>query len=84
MTDIDKKMGVEDFVISVSDGKLSNLEIDYQSNIMVIGVGGAGGNAVPVPVEVSTGYGAGGADLCVGGGLRLLCGTAAPVFRDCG
>ena len=39
-------MGVDDFVVAVSDGKLSDLEIDYQSNIMVIGVGGAGGNAV--------------------------------------
>lgn len=39
-------IGVDDFVEAVSDGKLSNLEIDYRSNIMVIGVGGAGGNAV--------------------------------------
>lgn len=49
MTDMDKKsaiLGVDDFVASVSDGKLSDLELDYRSNIMVIGVGGAGGNAV--------------------------------------
>ena len=39
-------IGVDDFVEAVSDGKLSDLEIDYRSNIMVIGVGGAGGNAV--------------------------------------
>ncbi|MBR4964333.1 MAG: cell division FtsZ family protein [Alistipes sp.] len=37
---------VADFVQAVSNGNISDLQIDYQSNIMVIGVGGAGGNAV--------------------------------------
>ena len=49
MTDMDinsATLGVDDFVASVADGKLSDLELDYRSNIMVIGVGGAGGNAV--------------------------------------
>ena len=72
MADIDKTMGVDDFVISVSDGKLSNLEIDYQSNIMVIGVGGAGGNAVNHMQELG-----------IVGVNFVVCNTDAQALNNC-
>jgi cell division protein FtsZ len=36
----------DDLVAAITDGNVSNIEFDSESNIMVIGVGGAGGNAV--------------------------------------
>ncbi len=75
MTDSEKKtagMGVDDFVVAVSDGKLSNLEIDYQSNIMVIGVGGAGGNAVNHMQELG-----------IAGVNFVVCNTDAQALNNC-
>ena len=72
MTDIDKRNGVDDFVIAVSDGKLSDLEIDYQSNIMVIGVGGAGGNAVNHMQELG-----------IAGVNFVVCNTDAQALSNC-
>ena len=75
MSDIEKKtagMGVDDFVVAVSDGKLSNLEIDYQSNIMVIGVGGAGGNAVNHMQELG-----------IAGVNFVVCNTDAQALNNC-
>ena len=37
---------VDELAIAVSGGTLSNIKLDSESQIMVIGVGGAGGNAV--------------------------------------
>ena len=65
-------MGVEDFVVAVSDGKLSDLEIDYQSNIMVIGVGGAGGNAVNHMQELG-----------IAGVNFVVCNTDAQALSNC-
>ena len=72
MADIDKKMSVDDFVVSVSDGKISNLELDYQSNIMVIGVGGAGGNAVNHMQELG-----------IAGVNFVVCNTDAQALNNC-
>lgn len=75
MADIDNNkgvVGVDDFVIAVSDGKLSNLEIDYQSNIMVIGVGGAGGNAVNHMQELG-----------IAGVNFVVCNTDAQALNNC-
>ena len=65
-------MGVDDFVVAVSDGKLSDLEIDYQSNIMVIGVGGAGGNAVNHMQELG-----------IAGVNFVVCNTDAQALSNC-
>ena len=65
-------MGVDDLVVAVSDGKLSNLEIDYQSNIMVIGVGGAGGNAVNHMQELG-----------IAGVNFVVCNTDAQALSNC-
>ena len=72
MTDTDKRNGVDDFVIAVSDGKISDLEIDYQSNIMVIGVGGAGGNAVNHMQELG-----------IAGVNFVVCNTDAQALNNC-
>ena len=72
MADIDNKMSVDDFVVSVSDGKISNLELDYQSNIMVIGVGGAGGNAVNHMQELG-----------IAGVNFVVCNTDAQALNNC-
>ena len=74
-TDSEKKtagMGVDDFVVAVSDGKLSDLEIDYQSNIMVIGVGGAGDNAVNHMQELG-----------IAGVNFVVCNTDAQALNNC-
>ena len=39
-------IAVDDIAMAVSGGNLSNIKLDADSKIMVIGVGGAGGNAV--------------------------------------
>ena len=75
MADMDNKgaaLGVDDFVASVSDGKLSDLEIDYRSNIMVIGVGGAGGNAVNHMQEFG-----------IAGVNFVVCNTDAKALSNC-
>lgn len=75
MADMDNKgaaLGVDDFVASVSDGKLSDLEIDYRSNIMVIGVGGAGGNAVNHMQELG-----------IAGVNFVVCNTDAKALSNC-
>ena len=72
MADIDNKMSVDDFVVSVSDGKISNLVLDYQSNIMVIGVGGAGGNAVNHMQELG-----------IAGVNFVVCNTDAQALNNC-
>ena len=75
MTDMENRsavMGVDDLVVAVSDGKLSNLEIDYQSNIMVIGVGGAGGNAVNHMQELG-----------IAGVNFVVCNTDAQALSNC-
>ena len=45
MNDITANM-TDELVRSIAGDNLSNIELDSESNIMVIGVGGAGGNAV--------------------------------------
>ena len=72
MTDMDNKMSVDDFVVSVSDGKLSNMQLDYKSNIMVIGVGGAGGNAVNHMQELG-----------IAGVNFVVCNTDAQALNNC-
>ena len=72
MTKIDKKGGVDDFDIVVTDNKLSDLEIDYRSNIMVIGVGGAGGNAVNHMQELG-----------IAGVNFVVCNTDAQALNNC-
>ena len=72
MTDTSNKMSVDEFVVSVSDGKISNLELDYQSNIMVIGVGGAGGNAVNHMQELG-----------IAGVNFVVCNTDAQALNNC-
>ena len=68
----DNKMNVDDLVVAVSDGKLSDLEIDYRSNIMVIGVGGAGGNAVNHMTELG-----------IAGVNFVVCNTDAQALSNC-
>ena len=65
-------IGVDDFVVAVSDGKLSNLELDYKSSIMVIGVGGAGGNAVNHMQELG-----------IAGVNFVVCNTDAQALNNC-
>ena len=65
-------IGVEDFVVAVSDGKLSDLKLDYKSNIMVIGVGGAGGNAVNHMQELG-----------IAGVNFVVCNTDAQALNNC-
>ena len=75
MTNTNKKavdLGVEDFVVAVSDGKLSDLQLDYKSNIMVVGVGGAGGNAVNHMQELG-----------IAGVNFVVCNTDAQALNNC-
>ena len=72
MTKIDKKGEVDDFDIVVTNDKLSDLEIDYRSNIMVIGVGGAGGNAVNHMQELG-----------IAGVNFVVCNTDAQALNNC-
>ena len=72
MTKIDKKGEVDDFDIVVTNDKLSELEIDYRSNIMVIGVGGAGGNAVNHMQELG-----------IAGVNFVVCNTDAQALNNC-
>lgn len=65
-------IGIEDIVVSVSNGKLSDLQLDYKSNIMVIGVGGAGGNAVNHMQELG-----------IAGVNFVVCNTDAQALNNC-
>ena len=65
-------LGVDDFVFAVSDGKLSDLQLDYKSSIMVIGVGGAGGNAVNHMQELG-----------IAGVNFVVCNTDAQALNNC-
>ena len=65
-------LGVDDFVVAVSDGKLSDLQLDYKSSIMVIGVGGAGGNAVNHMQELG-----------IAGVNFVVCNTDAQALNNC-